>query len=415
MLKTIVGGWANATAGSVAFITQWNTANAGTSTSTQITVPTVSTGTYACTVYWGDGTSNTITTFNDAAWTHTFPAAGIYTVRIVGTFIGMSFNNTGDPLKLLNISSWGSMGLGVNDGHFFGCANLTITSPGKPDLTGVTSLSSTFRTCSSIRTIPNLDSWDISAVTNLSFMFTGCALFNQSVNSWNTSSVTTFRSLFSGCTVFNQNLNSLNTSAVQNMQSTFFNATAFNGNISSWNVSQVTIFSFMFSGCSAFNQNVGSWNVSAGIQFNNMFQACAVFNQNLSSWNVSLGTDFTSMFQNASMFNSNISSWNTASAQRFQNMFASATSFNQNIGSWIITNLSTGAQGGQNMFSFVTLSNANYNGLLAGWGAQVPNTGVIFSGGLSHYDTTSGGFNGTAGRAVLTGTYSWTITDGGTP
>jgi hypothetical protein len=68
------------------------------------------------------------------------------------------------------------------------------------------------------------------------------------------------------------------------------------------------------------------------------------------------------------------------------------------------------------MFLGVTLTNANYNGLLSGWGNFViPHNTVTFSGGNSHYDATSGGFDGIAGRLLLTGTYSWFITDGGTP
>jgi hypothetical protein len=93
-------------------------------------------------------------------------------------------------------------------------------------------------------------------------------------------------------------------------------------------------------------------------------------------------------------------------------MFQLATSFDQNLGNWNITSLITG----QYMFDQITLSTANYNGILAGWGSQItPKIGVTFNGGNSHYDATTGGFNGTAGRLLLTVTYSWTITDGGTP
>jgi hypothetical protein len=92
-------------------------------------------------------------------------------------------------------------------------------------------------------------------------------------------------------------------------------------------------------------------------------------------------------------------------------MLLGCTSFNQNIGSWNITSLTEAVS----MMDDVTLSTTNYNALLAGWGAQAVQGGVNFSGGNSHYDAVTGGFNGTAGRALLTDVSFWNISDGGTP
>jgi hypothetical protein len=61
------------------------------------------------------------------------------------------------------------------------------------------------------------------------------------------------------------------------------------------------------------------------------------------------------------------------------------------------------------MFDGVTLSTANYNSLLIGWATQTVKNGVSFHGGNSKY---SPGAAATA-RAVLIGTYGWTIIDGG--
>lgn len=307
-----IDGFSNA---SLSFVTTWKTDNAGTSTSTQITVPTVSSGSYNCVVDWGDGTSSTITTYNDAAWTHTFPIAGTYTVTITGTFYGFSFNNGGDKLKILSVLRWGPnfrLGIGAVISNFIGCSNLTIPATDTIQMSGVTSLESSFRLCPLLTNVPSLINADISSVTSL----TNC----------------------------------------------FRDSTGFNTDISGWNTSNVTLFGSAFMNCTSFNQNIGSWN--------------------------------------------------TSGATTFQSMFNGATSFNQNIGSWNITALTNAT----NMFAGVTLSNAIYNRLLAGWGAFVtPHNSVVFSGGNSHYDTTSGGVNGTAGRLLLSGTYLWTITDGGTP
>jgi surface protein len=320
----------------VFFVSSWKTDNAGTSSSTQITVPTTSAGTYNCIVDWGDGSSSVITTYDDAAWTHTYAGSGTYTVKISGTFTGIQFNNGGDRLKLLNISKWGKMRLGNTGAYFYGCANLTITATDILDLTGTTTFISAFAACTSLTTIPSANSWNTSSITSLNLAFYLSASFNQNISSWDTSSVTNFASVF-------------------------------------WD-------------CAAFNQNISSWNTSAATTLAGMFVGCVAFNQN-------------------------ISSWVTSSVASMVNTFNGATSFNQNLGSWNITALTNATT----MFANVTLSTTNYNALLDGWGAQVAQNSVTFSGGNSHYDTTTGGFNGTAGRLVLTATRLWTITDGGTP
>lgn len=361
MLKTLVGGWGN-TPGSLSFNTLWQTNNAGTSSSNQITWPTVSGGTYSCTVYWGDGTSSAITTYNDAAWTHTYPSAGTYLVRIAGTFTRISFNNGGDRLKLLNISQWGGFGFGSStSAYFYGCSNLTITATDLPSLTGTTSFANAFNGCSKITLIPNMGAWNTSSITAMNSMFNGCTMFNSNISAWNTVAVTTMNA--------------------------------------------------MFSGASSFNQPIGSWAVGSVVNMISLFSNCTSFNQSLNTWNMASVTQMSSIFLNCTSFNQPLNAWNTAIVTNMTSAFNGATSFNQQIGSWSIVSLTNGT----NMFLGVTLSTTNYNQLLAGWGAQVAKTGITFNGGNSHYDTTSGGYNGTAGRAVLTGTYSWVITDGGTP
>ena len=73
-------------------------------------------------------------------------------------------------------------------------------------------------------------------------------------------------------------------------------------------------------------------------------------------------------------------------------------------GDWDITAATDMTQ----MFFNVTLSTSEYNALLVGWEAQTEPTGITFHGGNS---THSGA--GTTARGVLTGTSTWSITDGG--
>ena len=65
--------------------------------------------------------------------------------------------------------------------------------------------------------------WDVSAVSDMSGLFSGMQNFNADISSWNTSGVTNMDQMFYGASAFNQPL-SFDTSSVTDMQS-MFNAT----------------------------------------------------------------------------------------------------------------------------------------------------------------------------------------------
>jgi len=91
------------------------------SSSTQYVLPTVEGGNYDCVVSWGDGTSSSVTSWNDADVLHTYASPGVYTISIVGQFEGINFHRhvaaDGGPgaeggtymdcRKLLEVSNWG--------------------------------------------------------------------------------------------------------------------------------------------------------------------------------------------------------------------------------------------------------------------------------------------------------------------
>lgn len=212
-----------------AWVTQWKTDNAGTSTSSQIKIPTHPLGTYNCTVYWGDGTSSAITTHNDAAWTHTYPAPGIYTVIIVGTFNGIYFAKTGDRFKILNISQWGTgfrMGIQSDGQHFYGCENLTITANDVLNLAGVTTFFWSFRECISITTIPRINEWNVSAIVSFAATFFGASKFISSISNWDTTNATTFGNMLTNCNLWNQDISKFKVPNVTSMVNMLLN-TAF--------------------------------------------------------------------------------------------------------------------------------------------------------------------------------------------
>ena len=209
------------------FVSTWKTDNlsSGSSTATQVKLPLILTGTYNFVVDWGDNTTSTITTYNQAAVTHTYSVAGTYQIKIKGVCNGWRFNNTGDRSKILSVQQWGtSLKFGTTEGSYFsGCNNLNLSSvTDTPVLTGVLNMSNCFSYCSALTTINKIGEWACSNVTNMSSMFQSATNFNQNIGSWNVSNVTS-------------------------MSSMFFQATNFNQDIGSWNVSNVTNFSnFMF-------------------------------------------------------------------------------------------------------------------------------------------------------------------------
>ena len=98
-------GKANAAADPNAFISIWNTTLTciGSSASNQVWLPLEINGTYDFTVAWGDGTNDTITSWDQAEVTHTYTSPGTYTVAITGSIEGWQFFPERDNRKIIEI------------------------------------------------------------------------------------------------------------------------------------------------------------------------------------------------------------------------------------------------------------------------------------------------------------------------
>jgi surface protein len=120
----------------------------------------------------------------------------------------------------------------------------------------------------------DINSWDVSAVTNMNGMFAEATAFNQDISAWDVSSVTTMSHMFYFASTFNQNISAWNVSKVTNMYAMFAIASAFNQNISAWDVSKVTSMTFMFYQAVAFNQTLCAWGgkLPAGVVTLRMFE-----------------------------------------------------------------------------------------------------------------------------------------------
>lgn len=290
------------------FISTWKTDNTGVSSSTQIKLPLESSGTYNFVVEWGDGSQNTITTWNQAETTHTYSGAGTYTIKIKGTCYGWRFNVGGDREKILDVSQWGELRLGNNNGYFFGCVNLDISATDILDLTDTTTMDSAFTICIALTDIPNIGMWDTSLVRSWTSAFNFCQSF-----------------------------------------------------------------------------------IGTGVEDINM----------------TLVTSIASMLKDCILFNRPIGRWDTSSLQGASNALNGATSFDQDLNNWNVEMIGSGTSL-LNFLLGVTLSTANYDALLISWAGQMVQSSVNFNAGNSKYSSAAA-----ASRLILTGTYSWTVLDGG--
>ena len=380
------------------FTINTNNTSAGSSTSTQFKLPLVSSGTLNAVVNWGDGTSSTITTWNQAEVTHTYATAGSYDVRITGVLKGWRFNNGGDKLKILNIINWSGLTIDVSAG-FYGCTNLTCSALDAPSITS-TSLAQYFESCPSL--VDGLSKWNVSSVTNMFNMFASnysAISYTGDLSNWDTSNVTSFQRIFyfhtkfnnasiinwdvSSCsnfndmfrdTLFNQNISNwtINTSTGVDMRN-MFRGCPFNQPIGTWNTSAVTNMASMFLENFVFNQDIGSWNTSAVTDMSSMFRTTS-FNQNIGAWNTSSVTNMSGMFQ-GSGFNQNIGSWNVTSVTDMNNMFSSNYAFNQNIGSWNVSNVTSFT----NMFGASAFNNGGSSDI-NNW--TIKTTGTVSMAGM---------------------------------
>jgi surface protein len=88
----------------------------------------------------------------------------------------------------------------------------------------ITSLESHLRNHSDVVDAPGMDAWDISAVTNMLFMFFRSSSFNQDIGAWDTSQVTRMGYMFYDVSSFNQDIGAWDVSGVTDASAMFKNS-----------------------------------------------------------------------------------------------------------------------------------------------------------------------------------------------
>jgi len=441
------------------FITTWKTDNPGSSSDTQITIPTTGTG-YDYIVFWEE-VGNPSNSGNNGPFTGDaiidFPSIGTYQVSISGDFPRIYFNhapfvNENDHDKILSVDQWGDQQWDSFFNAFKGCSNLEVNASDIPDLSNVVTMKNMFSNATSFN--QDISNWDLSNVLYINGLFSGATSFNQDISSWDISNVISMTSLFSDATSFNQDMSSWDISNVTNLSSLFSGASSFDQNISGWDVGHITDMSGIFSGATSFNQDISGWDVSSVTDMGNMFSRAlsfdqdisgwdvssvedmsnmffefTTFNQDIGGWDVSSVSNMSSMFRGASTFNQNIGDWDVSNVTDVISMFSDATSFNQDLSSWdlrnvlVLTQMFFGATSFDqnladwdvvdvfdmsNMLSNTNLSPENYDATLLGWvsiaagESPIRNNVILGAYGLEYCDETA--------RNTLINDYGWTIT-----
>jgi len=206
-------------------------------------------------------------------------------------------------------------------------------------------------------------------------------------------------------------INTWDVSAITDMSALFISKTTFNSDISNWDVSGVTNMDSMFSVATSFDQDISAWDVSSVTSMGEMFQRANAFNQNISSWGVSSVTSMGEMFSNATSFNQPLNNWDVSNVANMEFMFANANSFQQPLNLWEVNALTfadgfMGVTGGSSAITYTGLDTL-YNGWVIDIAAM--QSGVTISFGNSTFTSA-----GLAAKNILTGApLNWTITDGG--
>ena len=120
----------------------------------------------------------------------------------------------------------------------------------------------------------NSEDFDVSQVSDMSYMFKSCYnLTSLDLSTWDVSNVTNMYCMFNYCTL----LTSLD--------------------LSNWNVSNVTNMGGMFASCGLTSLDLSNWTVSNVTDISAMFKDCdKLISLDISGWNMSNVTDMRSMF-----------------------------------------------------------------------------------------------------------------------
>ena len=254
-------------------------------------------------------------------------------------------NNSFDITYSIDLSNVDFSRISYIDRMFYGWRGLNNIklpddfSKGKKSLENLFSGSLNYYRNDGNNTIKSLDmkNWDISNVTNMSDMFSGCAyLTSVDVSNWDTSNVTNMSKIFNGCThLTSVDVSNWDTSNVTNMTYMFGSILdnyggpehylVFNNiNLNNINTSNVTNMSYMFCGCNKLtNIDVSGFDTSKVAYMGGIFNGCTYLTSvDVSNWDTSNVTYMNRMFFSCrSLTYLDVSNWDTSKVTLMDDIF----------------------------------------------------------------------------------------------
>jgi surface protein len=242
-----------------------------------------------------------------------------------GTFSGcVLFNDDISSYKLNNVISARKMFKDCISLSYSGTVNLLTNCIWVKDLSYMFTRCKLFNPTSFPAQLVNKNpNGDYIKVT-IKKMFSGCSVFNCSLENWVTTYIINMNFTFENCVLFSKDL-IWDTKNVRTMIGTFFNCSIFNGNVSSWDLSNVKNSSFMFFRCILFNPkgdtSLSKWSTKNLVYAIGMFELCGNFNDDITSWTVLNVLFMNSMFKACANYRKSLSSWIVNTNCVFTGMF----------------------------------------------------------------------------------------------
>ena len=155
---------------------------------------------------------------------------------------------------------------------FSGCSSLeTVQGIETWNTSKISNMNTVFKSCSSITNM-DLSGWDVSKVTTMSNMFDGCnSLVELNLTGWTTSSLTSMTGMFKGCSNLRKilDIEKFDISKVTNLSDVFSGCGLTSINLDSWDFNGVTSVYNMFTNSKIKTLDTTNWDVSTIANFGN--------------------------------------------------------------------------------------------------------------------------------------------------
>ena len=273
----------------------------------------------------------------------------------------------------LDLSKWDTSNVTNMEWLFRGCANLTDLDLSGFDTANVADMNNMFNGCNNLTSL-DVSGFETSKVSNMSNMFNGCSkLTSLDVSKFDTSNITAMNDMFSGCNgLTSLNLSNFDTTKATNMQGMFYNCNGLTSlDVSGFDTTNVTNINSMFFGCGKLTSlDLSGFDTSNVTTMQSTFYLCSSLTEvkGIENWDCSKVTKFGSMFQGATAFGGDLDlrNWkigqNATVTEIFGFMNGCANLKSVDMSGWVIPD-------GTNFANFMANQGSLHTVRVIGWSA----------------------------------------------